>query len=325
MCVQKSSLLTIYYQDMSILAIGTVAFDDIETPFAKESKVLGGSATYITLAARYFTDAVHLVAVVGNDFPQDYIQLFEERGIGIEGLEIDPNGKTFFWSGRYHLDMNNRDTLVTDLNVLATFDPKVPESYRNSRIVCLGNLHPSIQMNVLDQMENPELVVLDTMNYWMNATPNELNEVLKRIDVLIINDAEARQLSGVSSLVKAAKIIREMGPKTLIIKKGEHGALLFHEDTVFSAPALPLEEVNDPTGAGDTFAGGFVGYLAQAPEINADAFKVAIIYGSVMASYCVGEFGPKSLLHLSHAEIADRFQEFKTLSDIPMISDAILV
>ncbi|MBL7977520.1 MAG: sugar kinase [Bacteroidetes Order II. Incertae sedis bacterium] len=302
---------------MSILAIGTVAFDAIETPFGKVDRILGGSATYITLAARYFTNELRLSAVVGSDFPQSDIDLFHQNGINTDGLIIDPTGKTFFWSGKYHMDLNNRDTLQTDLNVLATFDPKLPESYLNSEIVCLGNLDPSIQLNVLNQLHQPELVVLDTMNYWIERTPDKLRAVLERADVLIINDAEARQLANVPNLIKAARIIRAMGPKYLVIKKGEHGALLFGEEAIFSAPALPIEDVVDPTGAGDSFAGGFVGYLASVRSYDFESLKLAVIYGSTMASFNVEAFGPDRLLHLTRSEILHRADRFRMLGAIP--------
>lgn len=302
---------------MSILAIGTVAFDSIETPFGTADRVLGGSATYITFAARYFTSDLRLSAVVGQDFPDELIQLFQERDIDLEGLRIDPSGKTFFWAGRYHEDLNTRDTLVTDLNVLATFDPKLPGSYLDSEIICLGNLDPDIQNNVLDQLTDPKLVVLDTMNYWIERTPEALATVLKRADVLIINDSEARQLAKEPNLVKAARIIRNMGPRYLVIKKGEHGALLFGDEGVFSAPALPLEVVIDPTGAGDTFAGGFVGYLGSVGSFDFEAMKLAVIYGSAMASFNVEDFGPERLLDLTKDQISGRLEEFRMLANIP--------
>lgn len=302
---------------MSILAIGTVAFDAIETPFGKVDRILGGSATYITLAARYFAEDLRLSAVVGHDFPSSDLDLFHKNGINTDGLIMDLSGKTFFWSGKYHMDLNNRDTLRTDLNVLATFDPKLPESYLDSEIICLGNLDPSIQLAVLDQLHQPELVVLDTMNYWIERTPAELDKVLKRADVLIINDAEARQLAKVPNLIKAARIIQAMGPRYLVIKKGEHGALLFGEDQIFSAPALPIEDVVDPTGAGDSFAGGFVGYLASVEQYDFKSLKLAVIYGSTMASFNVEAFGPERLLHLTRSEIARRADRFRMLGAIP--------
>lgn len=303
---------------MSILAIGTVAFDAIETPFGKVDQILGGSATYITLAARYFAQDIRLSAVVGQDFPDEYIQIFRENGIDTAGLRVDEHGKTFFWAGRYHLDLNMRDTLRTDLNVLATFDPTLPEAYRTSKIICLGNLDPVIQGKVLDQIEAPELVVLDTMNYWIDHTPEALKAVLKRIDVLIINDSEARQLANVPNLVKAARMILEMGPRYLVIKKGEHGALLFGEEGVFFAPALPLEDVIDPTGAGDSFAGGFVGYLGAVRNYDFESLKLAVVYGSATASLCVEAFGPEKLLHLDREEVSARLEQFRMLSQIPL-------
>ena len=302
---------------MSLLAVGTVAFDTIETPFGRAERILGGSATYITLAARFLTDDVRLNAVVGRDFPDSYVELLRERGIDLEGLVHDNTGDSFFWAGRYHYDLNQRDTLATHLNVLATFEPDLPASYRDSRIVCLGNLDPTVQMQVLDQVEIPELVVLDTMNYWIENTPDALKEVLKRVDVLAINDAEARELSGEPNLVKAAKVIRAMGPETLIIKKGEHGALLFTGDTVFSAPAYPLEDIQDPTGAGDTFMGGFAGYLARTAEIDDEAFKRAVVLGSALASFVVEAFGPERLLSLTPEQVDGRVAAFHHLSAIP--------
>ena len=304
---------------MSILAIGTVAFDVIETPFKSAEQVLGGSATYITLAARYFTDPVRLVAVVGNDFPQAYVDILDEQGVDLEGLDVDPKGKTFAWGGRYHYDLNQRDTLYTHLNVLETFDPIVPASYRNSRIVCLGNLDPDIQRRVLDQMEAPELVVCDTMNFWIENTPQSLRKMLQRIDCLIINDSEARELAEEPNLIIAARMIREMGPRILVIKKGEHGAMLFIDDIVFVAPAYPLEDIQDPTGAGDVFMGGFAGYLARGDRIDTEALKRAVIYGSAMASFSVERFGPDRLLDLTEEEINTRLDAFRDLSTIPTI------
>lgn len=305
---------------MSILAVGTVAFDSIETPFGSADLVLGGSATYITLAARYFCDDVRLSAVVGGDFPAAYIDTLHTRGVDLEGLKVDEQGKTFAWAGRYHNDLNVRDTLATHLNVLASFEPVVPKSYRDSRIVCLGNLDPTIQLSVLDQLDHPMFVVCDTMNYWIDNTPDSLRETLKRVDCLIINDAEARQLSEEANLVKAARHIQQMGPKTLVIKKGEHGALLFTETDVFSAPALPLDHIQDPTGAGDTFAGGFVGYLAHAGKVDDDYLRQAVIFGSTMASYAVERFGPDRLLDLTSSEIQERVEAFRQLSAFPPIS-----
>jgi sugar/nucleoside kinase (ribokinase family) len=305
---------------VSILAVGTVALDSIETPFGAEDNVLGGSATYIAFAARYFTPDIRLVGVVGSDFPEEYLTLLRESGIDLRGLEIDPNGSTFAWAGRYHYDLNERDTLATHLNVLQTFDPIVPEAYRDSRIVCLGNLDPAIQRKVLEQVHEPELVVCDTMNYWIENTPDSLRETLALVDCLIINDAEARELSGEPNLVKAARVIRGMGPHILIIKKGEHGALLFSEDQIFSAPAYPLEDIQDPTGAGDTFAGGFVGYLLHDGKQSPESYKRAVIYGSAMASFSVERFGPRRMVDLTDSEIHARVESFRELSAIPAVT-----
>ena len=298
-----------------LLIVGTVAFDAIETPFGKTDKILGGAGTYIGLSAAFFNLQSAIVSVVGDDFPQEYLDLLTERNIDISGLEIVKGGKTFFWSGRYHNDLNSRDTLETQLNVLADFQPKVPENYKNADVVMLGNLHPLVQSSVLDQLEKkPKLVVLDTMNFWMDCALPELLEVIKRVDVITINDEEARQLSGEYSLVKAAAKIQELGPKYVVIKKGEHGALLFHNREVFFAPALPLEDVFDPTGAGDTFAGGFSGFIAQSENISFGNMKNAIIYGSNLASFCVEKFGTERMETLSKAEVAIRLQQFKSLT-----------
>ena len=302
---------------MSVLAVGTVAFDSIETPFGSAPKVLGGSATYITLAARYFCPDVRLVAVVGDDFPDEYVNVLRDGGVDLEGLELRKGAKTFAWEGRYHFDMNGRDTLATHLNVLEQFDPVVPERYRDSRILCLGNLSPGVQRSVLEQMSGPELVVCDTMNFWIEHTPDELRRTLKGVDLLIINDSEARQLSCEPNLVRAAKIIREMGPPSLVIKKGEHGALLFTDNCVFSAPAFPLEDIHDPTGAGDTFAGGLAGFLAGEERIDIDALKRAVINASAMASFSVERFGPERLLDLTDGEIRARTAAFHELTAIP--------
>lgn len=306
-----------------LLVVGTVAFDAIETPFGKTDKILGGAATYIALAAKNVAavDAA-IVSVVGEDFPEEYIQLFKERRVNLEGLEVVPGGKTFFWSGKYHNDLNMRDTLATELNVLADFEPKVPESYQDADIVMLGNLHPGVQLSVIEQMTSPpKLIVLDTMNFWMNHTLDLLIEVIKKVDVITINDEEARQLTGEYSLVKAAAKIHGMGPKYVVIKKGEHGALLFHNSHVFFAPALPLEEVFDPTGAGDSFAGGFVGYLAQSENISFENMKNAVIHGSNIASFCVEKFGTERLLSLKPEEITNRLAEFTALTqfDIDLV------
>ena len=300
---------------MSLVVTGTVAFDAIETPFGKTDKIVGGAATYACLAASYFYKNVKMVGVVGDDFPKEDIQSFEEHGISTEGLQVKAGEKSFFWSGKYHNDMNSRDTLATDLNVLADFDPILPESYQDCEFLLLGNLSPQVQQTTIKRLKNrPKLIVLDTMNFWMDIALDELLATLKLVDVLTINDAEARQLSGEYSLVKAAEKILQMGPSYLIIKKGEHGALLFHENQVFSAPALPLAEVFDPTGAGDTFAGGFIGYLAKVGTINFNNMKNAIIYGSALASFCVEKFGTERIKNLSEAEIEARVKEFVSLT-----------
>lgn len=298
-----------------LLIVGTVAFDAIETPFGKTDKILGGAGTYIGLSASHFNLKSAIVSVVGDDFPQEYLDLLKSKNIDISGLEVVQGGKTFFWSGRYHNDLNSRDTLDTQLNVLADFQPKVPADFKNADVVMLGNLHPIVQSSVLDQMEvKPKLVVLDTMNFWMDCALPELLDVMKRIDVITINDEEARQLSGEYSLVKAAAKIHTMGPKYVVIKKGEHGALLFNDSKVFFAPALPLEEVFDPTGAGDTFAGGFAGFITQSENISFDNMKNAIIYGSNLASFCVEKFGTERMENLERTEVLSRLQEFKALT-----------
>jgi sugar/nucleoside kinase (ribokinase family) len=298
-----------------LLAVGTVAFDAIETPFGKTDKILGGSGTFVGLAASQFGIETGIVSVVGGDFPETYLSMMNEKGINTDGIEIIKSGKTFFWSGRYHNDMNSRDTLITELNVLEDFKPVVPEKFRDAKIVMLGNLHPSVQDSVIEQMtEKPTLIVLDTMNFWMNIALDELHQVLKKVDVITINDEEARQLSGEYSLVNAAKKIHEMGPKFVVIKKGEHGALLFNEGNMFFAPALPLAEVFDPTGAGDTFAGGFCGYLAKTGDISFENMKNAIIYGSNLASFCVEKFGTERMEELTSEEVINRLQAFKQLT-----------
>jgi sugar/nucleoside kinase (ribokinase family) len=298
-----------------LLAVGTVAFDAIETPFGKTDKILGGSGTYVGLAASQFGVETGVVSVVGGDFPSSYIDMMNSKGINTDGIEVDQKGKTFFWSGKYHNDMNSRDTLITELNVLETFTPVVPESFKDAGIVMLGNLHPLTQASVLDQMvKRPKLVVLDTMNFWMDIALNDLHEVLKRVDVITINDEEARQLSGEYSLVNAAKKIHEMGPKYVVIKKGEHGALIFNNGDMFYAPALPLAEVFDPTGAGDTFAGGFCGFLAKTEDISFNNMKNAIIYGSNLASFCVEKFGTERMQELTTDEVKTRLQTFKALT-----------
>ena len=298
-----------------LLIVGTVAFDAIETPFGKTDKILGGAGTYIGLSASFFNLQSAIVSVVGDDFPQEYLDLLTARNIDISGLEIVKGGKTFFWSGLYHNDLNSRDTLATELNVLADFQPKVPQNFKDADVVMLGNLHPLVQSSVLDQMEvKPKLVVLDTMNFWMDCALPELLDVMKRIDVITINDEEARQLSGEYSLVKAAAKIHTMGPKYVVIKKGEHGALLFHNEEVFFAPALPLEEVFDPTGAGDTFAGGFTGFITQSENVSFENMKNAVIYGSNLASFCVEKFGTERMLALDKKEVVSRLQQFKSLT-----------
>lgn len=298
-----------------LLIVGTVAFDAIETPFGKTDKILGGAATYIGLSASFFNVKSAIVSVVGDDFPQEYLDLLTDRNIDISGIEVVKGGKTFFWSGLYHNDLNSRDTLVTELNVLADFQPKVPQDYKNADIVMLGNLHPLVQSSVLDQMETkPKLVVLDTMNFWMDCALPELMAIISRVDVITINDEEARQLSGEYSLVRAAAKIHEMGPKYVVIKKGEHGALLFHGEEIFFAPALPLEEVFDPTGAGDTFAGGFSGYIAQSENVSFDNMKNAIIHGSNLASFSVEKFGTERMVDLDKKEVFARLKQFKSLT-----------
>jgi sugar/nucleoside kinase (ribokinase family) len=299
---------------MSILVVGTVAFDAIETPFGKTDKIVGGAATYICLSSSFFAKKLSLVSVVGEDFPNDAIQMLKRRSVDTDGLQIKKGEKTFFWSGKYHNDMNTRDTLDTQLNVLENFNPVVPEKYQESEFLMLGNLMPSVQKQVLGQMKKrPKLVVLDTMNFWMDLFMDDLKEALKEVDVLTINDEEARQLSEEYSLVKAAKIILAMGPKFLIIKKGEHGALLFNNEEVFFAPALPMEEVFDPTGAGDSFAGGFIGYLAKTNDISFENMKRAVIYGSVMASFCVEKFGTQKLTEIAQKDVDARLNEFVSL------------
>lgn len=299
---------------MSVLIIGTVAFDELITPFGNSGKIIGGSGTYAALSASHFGESLGIVSIVGADFPQAKLDLMETKGIDTSGIEVVANGQTFFWKGEYHNDMNTRDTLETQLNVLMEFDPVVPEAWRSADFLMLGNLTPSAQMKVLNQMEKrPSLVVMDTMNFWMDNALPELKEVLKKVDVLTINDEEARQLSGEYSLVKAAQVIRAMGPQYLIIKKGEHGALLFGDKQIFFAPALPLEEVFDPTGAGDSFAGGFLGFLAAQKRVNFESMKQAVIYGSAMASFCVEKFGTERIINLDKAEIKARVQAFVDL------------
>lgn len=306
---------------MSLLTVGTVAFDDIETPYGRAEMAIGGAATYISLAAAFFTKNVNLVSVIGDDFPQDTLDHMSSQGINLEGLQVRKGEKSFFWAGRYHDNMNARDTLDTQLNVLADFDPVLPDSYKDLDYVMLGNLTPAVQLRVIEQMnKQPKLIALDTMNYWIDSALDELKTVLGKIDVLIINDEEARQLSGEYSLVKAAAVIHDMGPKTLAIKKGEHGALLFQKNEaaddgsdIFFAPALPLAEVFDPTGAGDTFAGGFMGYLAKTDDLSFENMKRAIIYGSAMASFCVEAFSIERMLTLTQEEVSKRMKRFVNL------------
>lgn len=296
---------------MSLLVIGTVAFDAIETPFGKTDKIVGGAATFIALSASYFAKKINLVSVVGDDFPTSAIEMLQKRNVNTAGLQIKQGEKTFFWSGRYHNDMNTRDTLDTQLNVLEGFDPIIPDEFQACEFLMLGNLAPSVQMTVIDRLKTrPKLVVLDTMNFWMDIAMPELKALLKKVDVLTINDEEARQLSGEYSLVRAAQKILDMGPSYLIIKKGEHGALLFNREQVFFAPALPLEDVFDPTGAGDSFAGGFIGYIAETRDISFDNLKRAVIFGSAMASFSVEKFGTERIQNLSQEEVDDRVQQF---------------
>jgi sugar/nucleoside kinase (ribokinase family) len=299
---------------MSLLVVGTVAFDAIETPFGKTDKIVGGAASYIALAASYFNRNIHLVSVIGDDFPESFLTILKKSGVSLDGLQVKKGEKSFFWRGKYHNDLNSRDTLETQLNVLATFDPVVPEAAKEAEFLMLGNLAPAVQLSVLNQMKKrPKLVVLDTMNFWMDIAMDELKKALTMIDVLTINDAEARQLSGEYSLVKAAQKILKMGPKVLVIKKGEHGALLFNHEEVFFAPALPLEEVYDPTGAGDSFAGGFIGYLTKTKDISFENMKRAIIFGSALASFTVEKFGTERLIGLSQEDVDERVQEFVDL------------
>lgn len=299
---------------MSLIVVGTMAFDAIETPFGKVNQIIGGSATYLAYAASNFIQPIYQVSIVGYDFPKEEMTALEKRGVHMDGVEMVPDKKSFFWSGRYHMDMNSRDSLITDLNVLADFDPVLPESYQNAEFLMLGNLHPAIQKKVIQQMkQRPRLIAMDTMNFWMESAMPELEEVLGMVDVLLLNDSEARQLSAQFSLVKAAKEIMKMGPQYLIIKKGEHGALLFHKDQVFFAPALPLEEVFDPTGAGDTFAGGFMGHIARTKDISFDNMKTAIIVGSALASFCVEKFGPQRMQEINREDIDNRIRQFVNL------------
>ena len=302
-----------------LVIVGAVAFDAIETPFGKTDKILGGPATFIGLAASQFEVDSAIISIVGGDFPNEYLDMFENRGIDISSLEVVQNRKTFFWSGKYHNDMNTRDTLTTELNVLDDFNPVVPKSYKNSKVLMLGNLQPSVQSSVIEQMnEKPDLVILDTMNFWMDTALKDLKKVIQKVDVITINDEEARQLTGEYSLVTAAKKIMGMGPRYVVIKKGEHGALLFFENEIFYAPALPLKVVFDPTGAGDTFAGGFAGYLAQTENFSFDNLKKAVIFGSALASFCVEKFGTERLLNLQNKELKDRILQLKNLTEFDL-------
>ena len=304
---------------MTNLIVGTVAFDAIETPYGKTDKIIGGAATYISLAASFFTDKLNLVSVVGGDFPESAIKMLENHNVDTKGLQIKENEKTFFWSGKYHNNMNSRDTIETQLNVLETFDPIVPKEFSSSDFLMLGNLVPSVQQKVLDQMsQRPKLIVLDTMNFWMDNCLDDLLEALKNVDVLTINDEEAQQLSGENNLISAAKKIKTMGPKYLVIKKGEHGALLFGENKMFYAPAMPLENVFDPTGAGDSFAGGFIGYLSKSNDLTFENMKAAVIYGSVMASFCVEKFGTEKLTEITQEDVKRRADEFVSLSNFKL-------
>lgn len=308
---------------MSLLTVGSVAFDAIETPFGKTDKIIGGAGTYIVLSSSFFKKNQNIVSVVGGDFPQDMLDLLSSKGVDLNGLQIKKDEKTFFWSGKYHNDMNTRDTLITELNVLENFDPIIPTEYQDASYLMLGNLSPQVQRAVIERLtERPKLIAMDTMNFWMDIALDELKKTMVLVDVLIINDEEARQLSGESSLVKASKVIRAFGPKYLIIKKGEHGALLFHEEKVFFAPALPLEEVFDPTGAGDTFAGGFMGFLASTDDISFENMKRAIIAGSALASFCVEKFGTQRLEEINQQDLDNRIQEFVALSNFEMVYQA---
>jgi len=305
---------------MSLLVVGSVAYDGIETPFGSVDRILGGSATYISLASSYFANIINLVGVVGKDFKEEDIKLLRSKGVDLQGLQRDNSGNTFFWKGKYHYDLNNRDTLDTQLNVFEHFDPVIPESYQNTKYIALGNIEPSLQEKVLDQVKNPGFVVMDTMNFWIEGTPDALKKTLKRVDLLVINDSEARELSDEPNLMKAADKVMEMGPQALIIKKGEHGALLFTDNEIFSAPAYPVIDIFDPTGAGDTFMGGLLGWLSYTDDASPQNLRRAVIMGSVMASFCVEEFGSERLKDLNEKEIYDRYREFRELSEIPEIS-----
>src|SRR6056297_1309069 len=305
---------------MSLLIVGSVAYDGIETPFAKTDRILGGSATYLSLTSSFFSDNVNLVGVVGKDFTDSDLNLLKSKNIDLEGLQVDNSGDTFFWKGKYHYDLNNRDTLDTQLNVFEKFDPVIPESYQNTKYIALGNIEPSLQEKVLDQVKNPGFVVMDTMNFWIEGTPEALKKTLKRVDLLVINDSEARELADEPNLMKAAEKVMDLGPEALIIKKGEHGALLFTDSEIFSAPAYPIIDIFDPTGAGDTFMGGLLGWLSYTDDASPQNLRRAVIMGSVMASFCVEEFGPERLKDLTEKEIYDRYREFRELSEIPEIS-----
>jgi sugar/nucleoside kinase (ribokinase family) len=299
---------------LGLLVVGSLGLDTVATPFDKVEDALGGSATYISLAASYFGGPVELVGVVGSDFPKEYIKIMEDHNVDVEGLQIVEGGKTFKWSGKYHYDLNVRDTLLTELNVFQDFNPVIPDNFKKSKYICLGNIDPVLQSKVLDQMEDPQFIVCDTMNFWIEGKKDELLQLLPRVDVLIINDSEARLLAQEPNLIRASKKIRALGPKILIIKKGEHGALLFTGETVFSAPAYPMETIFDPTGAGDSFAGGFTGYLYKTRDLSPDSLKRAVIYGSTMASFCVEKFSTRGLEDLSYLQISDRYREFMMLS-----------
>jgi sugar/nucleoside kinase (ribokinase family) len=299
---------------MSLLVVGSLALDTIETPFGKAERALGGSATFVSVAASYFLQPVRLVGVVGGDFPKEDIEFLKDRGVDLEGLQIIEGGKTFHWHGKYHYDLNTRDTIATELNVFADFDPVIPEAFQKSQYLCLGNINPELQKKVLQQMSSPKLIIADTMNFWIEGKYEALLDVLKNINVLIINDSEAREISKDANLIRAAKRIQQMGPRIVIIKKGEHGALLFYDNELFSAPAYPLESIFDPTGAGDSFAGGFIGYLAKTDDISYENMKRAVIYGSAIASFAVEKFSLEGIRDLSYIEIKDRFNEFKRFS-----------
>ncbi|HLR90103.1 MAG TPA: PfkB family carbohydrate kinase [Balneolaceae bacterium] len=304
---------------MSLLVVGSVAYDGIETPFGKKDRILGGSATYISLTASYFAKQVNLVGVVGKDFDKRDIELFRSRGINLKGLQHDESGDTFFWKGKYHYDLNNRDTLDTQLNVFENFDPVIPEEYRDNKYIALGNIEPGLQESVLEQVDNPGFVVLDTMNFWISGAPEALKKTLQRVDLLVINDSEARELAEEPNLIRAAGMIRKMGPESLIIKKGEHGALLFTGDEIFSAPAFPIVDIFDPTGAGDSFMGGLLGWISYTDDLSPDNLRKGVVFGSVMASFCVEKFGPERLKNLTEKEIYDRYREFRRLSEIPEV------